>query len=84
MIARYKSRPITPVDATAWNGENITEVQAICPQVARVGNSSTLTFPSPAGPAELYVGEVIMRNVGGPDRWSKLREDVFVGLYEPQ
>jgi hypothetical protein len=84
MIARYKSRPITPVDATVWNGENITEVQAICPQVQRAGNSTTLTFPGPTGPSELYVGEVIMRNVGGQDRFSKLREDVFVGLYEPQ
>jgi hypothetical protein len=84
MIDRYKSRPITPVDATVWNGENLSEVQTVCPQAEQVGNSSILTFPGPGGQAELYVGEVIMRDVGQVSRYTKLREDVFVGLYEKQ
>jgi hypothetical protein len=83
MIARYKSRPITPVDAVMWDGTNITEVQAICPQVEIPTHGTTLIFPGDTGPTELYVGEMIMREVGG-NRWTKLRADVFAALYMPQ
>ena len=66
-----------------WNGENLTEVQAVCPQVEIPAFGSTLVFPGSTGPTDLHVSEVIMRDVG-QNRWTKLSADVFEGLYMPQ
>jgi hypothetical protein len=80
MITRYKSRPITPVDAVQWNGENFDEVQGLCPAVQK-GGGSMLLIPDPG--FELYVSDYLMKNVAG-GTYTKLAEAVFVGLYMPQ
>lgn len=84
MTARYKSRPITPVDAVQWNGINFTEVQALCPQVVRVSESGTLlNIPTAEGTAEVYISEVIMRSLGNGG-FTKMDYALFHVLYEVQ
>lgn len=83
-MTRYKSRPITPVDAVMWNGDNIAEVQALCPEVQKMGSGTILTIPTETGPMEVYVGDYVMRNVGNQEKFNKLDADVFDGLYMPQ
>jgi hypothetical protein len=83
-IIRYKVRPITPVDAVMWNGENLAEVQTLCPEATKPGTGSMLSVPAANGTGfELYIGEYLMKNVAG-GTYTKLSEDVFVGLYMPQ
>jgi hypothetical protein len=81
MIARYKSRPLVPVDAVQWDGTNIEEIQTICPEVQIYG--TMLVIPSEVGPAEAYVSNVIMKEVG-INKWNVLNDDVFHALYMPQ
>jgi hypothetical protein len=81
MSTRYKAKTITPVDVVIWNGENFAEVQALCPAVEKHG--TMLIIPTDLGPAEVYVGQVVMRNIGTAE-FSKMGMDVFCGLYEPQ
>ena len=83
-VVRYKNKPITPVDAVLWNGENFEEVLAVCPEAQKPGQGSMLWIPGPEGSkVEVYVGEFVMKLVAG-GAYSKLDEDVFVGLYTPQ
>jgi hypothetical protein len=82
MSTRYKSKPISPVDAVMWNGINIEEVLALCPEVQIPATGTVLTIPVGEGFAEVYVEDVIMKNVG-TGGYSKLDADVFYGLYEP-
>jgi hypothetical protein len=83
MIVRYRSKPITPVDVVQWTGHNLAEVQELCPE-ASVPDPEVvgLLFIPGAGSATITVisGEYVMRDVGG-GTYSKLAEDVFVGLY---
>jgi hypothetical protein len=81
MSARYKSRPITPVDAVMWNGTNLEEVQTLCPEVEVRG--TMLVIPTETGPMDVYVGDYVMKNVAG-GKFTKLDADVFDGLYMPQ
>lgn len=81
---RYKSRPITPVDAVHWNGENFVEVQSLCPQVTYSGSSmNVLNIPTPQGIVETNVGETIMRYIGTGE-FTKMESEVFYALYEAQ
>ena len=83
-IIRYKARPITASDAVLWDGMNIAEVQALCPQVGYNPPSTTLTIPSDYGTLlDANVGDVILRTVGR-GRMQVLGADVFDALYEPQ
>jgi hypothetical protein len=82
MNTRYKAKTIMPVDAVIWNGENIAEIQNLCPEVQIPETGTMLVIPTDQGPAEIYVGNVIMKNVG-TGKYSGLDADVFFGLYEP-
>lgn len=82
-IARYKNKPITPVDAVLWTGTNLEEVQTLCPGVTVPEPEIApwiLTIPDGFN---LVVGEYLMKNVAG-GTYTKLGADVFVGLYMPQ
>jgi hypothetical protein len=81
MSTRYKAKPITTVDAVRWTGMNIEEVRALCPEVEIPLNGSILVIPIEEEFAEVYVDDVIMKNVGS-GKYSKLDADVFYGLYE--
>ena len=82
-IIRYKARAITPCDGVMWNGENIAEIQAVCPQIEIPANGTNLIFPTAAGPIELFVGDMMMRRVG-TEEYRKLNASAFDALYEPQ
>jgi hypothetical protein len=79
---RYKNKPITPVDAVRWNGENLDEVKTICPEAEKPGPALMLWIPGPEETIEVYVTEYVMKNVG-TGTYSKLGENVFAGLYMP-
>jgi hypothetical protein len=83
MSTRYRAKTIMPVDAAIWNGENIAEIQALCPEVEIPANSTTLRIPTDLGSIDVYVADVVMKNVG-TGKYSRLDADVFYGLYESQ
>jgi hypothetical protein len=80
-MTRYRAKTISPVDAVLWNGINIEEVVALCPEVQIPILGTVLMIPVEEGFAEVYVEDVIMKNVGS-GKYSKLDADVFYGLYE--
>jgi hypothetical protein len=83
MTARFKPRTITPVDAVRWDGTNLAEVRAICAEVQQLGTGTILSIPVEDGFAEVYVGDLVMRNLG-TGKYSKLTADIFYALYELQ
>jgi hypothetical protein len=80
-MTRYRAKTISPVDAVLWNGMNIEEVMALCPEVQIPALGTVLTIPVGGGFVEVYVEDVILKNVG-TGLYSKLDADVFYGLYE--
>lgn len=80
MIVRYKSKPITPVDAVAWDGQNLEEVQELCPEAVASGPELLPPFLTIPGGVTAVAGDYIIKNVAG-GTYSKLSADVFVGLY---
>jgi hypothetical protein len=67
-----------------WNGENIDEVIAICPQVEIPPAGLSLKIPT--GPNEVAIvhpGDFVMRGVG-TERFTRLDSDSFNALYMPQ
>jgi hypothetical protein len=82
MSARYKAKPITPVDAVRWNGENLSEVQDLCPEATPV-LYAPFWITTEAGQVEVYTGEILMKSIG-TQKYSKLTAEVFSALYEPQ
>lgn len=85
MSFRYKSKPITPVDAVRWNGDNLADMQSLCPE-ARVMDPTVpwiISIPVEGGTTAVLTSEYVMKNVG-TGFYSKLSEDVFLGLYTPQ
>ena len=83
MSTLYKSKPITPVGAVLWNGQNLEEVQALCPEVTVPDPEVAPMILEIPGEITVSLGEYVMKNVGS-GLYSKLDGDVFVGLYMPQ
>jgi hypothetical protein len=70
-----------PVDVVVYDGANAEEIQAFCPEAQAQG--TMFVIPTEQGPAELYVGDVLMKSIG-TGSYSRLDADVFFGLYELQ
>jgi hypothetical protein len=84
MSVRYRAKQITPVDVVMWRGDNLEEMQIFCPDITVSHSGMVLQFTSAdMGIVELFIGELLMKNAG-TGKFSKLSQDVFVGLYEPQ
>jgi hypothetical protein len=83
-VVRYRSKSITPVDVVQWNGQNLAEVQELCPEasIPDPGVAIGIVFIPGAGGETLNVmlNEYVMKEVG-TGIYSKLEPDVFHGLY---
>ena len=76
---KYTPKPLAPVDAVLWRGDNLEEVLALCPEA---------TVPSYDAPAVLYLpsnisvmpGEYVIDDDAGV--YSKMSAEIFLTLYK--
>jgi hypothetical protein len=82
---KYTSKPITPVEAVLWKGDNIIEVKTVCPEAEEAWPDTPDTGPYmlilPSG-ISVNVGEYVTMHA--PGIYSKMGAEIFAVLYKEQ